>query len=350
MKYASLIERTTTEQISPVYVIAEAGVNHNGDLGLARNLIRAAAASGADAVKFQTFSAERLALRTTPKVAYQRLGDGELESHFEMLSRLELPADWYPHLEEEALRAGVELFSTPYDVESVRFLAERCVPVLKIASADIVDHALLEEAARTSRPIILSTGMATLGEIESAVRLIRDFSCEPLTLLQCTSSYPCPDDSVDLRTMATLGKAFGTLVGFSDHTVGITAAVAAVALGAQVIERHLTMDREMTGPDHRASLDPIEFTGYVTAIRSTELALGRAQKNPRPVEHEMARVSRKSLVAARRLALGTTIAVEDVVLRRPGTGLYGSSLSAVIGRRLRRALESGEILKWSDLE
>lgn len=330
-------------------VIAEVGVNHNGDLGLARELVDAAVDTGADAVKFQTFEADRLAAAHTPKVEYQLRTTGAGESHVEMLRKLQLDRADHEAIATHARSAGLLLVSTPYDVGSAAFLVELGVDALKTASVDIVDLPLHRYLAASGLPVIVATGTATLGEVETALDAY-EAPTQQVSLLHCVSAYPCPDESLNLRSIPTLRSAFGTRVGWSDHSLGTTSAVLARALGATVFERHLTLDRSLPGPDHAASSTPDEFADYVGAIRRAEIQLGSTRKRPQPEEREMAAVSRKSLVYARDLTRGAVLGDDDVTTRRPGTGIPPTAIDVVLGLRLTRSVREGGAVAWGDLE
>ena len=334
----------------PCFVIAEAGVNHNGDLDLARRLVDAAAAAGADAVKFQTFSADRLATAAAPQADYQRRNTGIEESQRAMLRRLELPAAAHRELMARCRERGILFLSSPFDEDSADFLEELGVPAFKIPSGELTNAPFLAHVARKGRPLIVSTGMATLEEVRAAVEVLRRAGDPPLALLHCVSSYPAAPADVNLRAMATLREAFATPVGFSDHTAGTEIALAAVALGASILEKHLTLDRTLPGPDHRASLQPDEWTAMVAALRRIEAALGDGRKRPAPSEEDAARVARKSLVAACDLPAGGVLRREHLAVRRPGTGLPPGRLESVLGRRLRRPLAAGAVLTEDVLE
>jgi N,N'-diacetyllegionaminate synthase len=329
----------------PVFVIAEAGVNHNGDPKLARALIDLAVASGADAVKFQTFHAERLAIAAAPKAGYQLETTGDAESQVEMLRRLELSADAHRDLYAYCRDKEIIFLSTPFDEESVDLLDELGVPAFKISSGDLTNSPLLEYVASKRKPVILSTGMSELSEVIEAVSVLDSAGCDNPVLLHCVSNYPAAVADVNLRAMQTMRAAFDLNVGFSDHTEGIDIALAAVALGACVIEKHFTLDRGLPGPDHRASLEGEELRQLVRSIRRVETALGTGRKVPAPSEIETARVARRSLVAARDIPAGVTLKREMVVLRRPGTGFPPAALHIVIGRMTTRQIAKGAILE-----
>jgi N-acetylneuraminate synthase len=334
---------------APCFVIAEAGVNHNGDLDLARQLIDEAAGAGADAVKFQTFKANRLVTPEAPKAAYQAVNDPTKESQFEMLRRLELPDTWYPDLMARCASAGVVFLSTPFEEDSADQLARLGMAVFKLPSGELTNLPFLSHVARLGRPMIVSTGMAVLSEVEAALGAIRSAGDPPVVLLHCVSRYPTPIDEANVRAMVTLADAFGVPVGYSDHTDGIEAPLAAVALGAVVIEKHLTVDRGLPGPDHRASLEPAELADMVRRLRLVERSLGTGDKVPSAEERETAAVARKSLVLTRALPQGHRLTGEDLAIRRPGTGLPPSAFPIVVGRVLVRALPADAVLSPDDL-
>lgn len=329
---------------APCYVIAEAGVNHNGDMGLARELVDVAAEIGADAVKFQSFSAKRLATATAPKAAYQKRTTGAGESQLEMLQRLELSEAGHRELLSHCEGRGVTFLSSPFDEPSADLLSGLGVPALKVPSGELTNLPFLRHAARTGLPLIVSTGMATLAEVEAAVDAVAEGGDPGLVLLHCVSNYPADPADVNLRAMDTLAAAFGVPVGYSDHTEGAAVSLAAVARGACVIEKHFTLDRSLPGPDHQASLEPDELAALVREIRTVERALGDGRKKPTAAEADTARVARKSLVAARDLAAGAVLASADLAVSRPGTGLAPAMREAVVGRTLRSALEAGDVV------
>lgn len=335
---------------APIFIVAEAGVNHNGDLELARRLVDAAAAASADAVKFQTFRTETLVSRAAPKAAYQRETTGAGEGQGDMLRRLELGAEEHGLLVQHCAKRGILFFSAPFDEGSADLLETLGVALFKIPSGEITNLPLLRHVAAKRRPIILSTGMSTLEEVERAVVAIREAGNPGLGLLHCLSAYPAPVAEVNLRAMDTLRERFGCPVGFSDHTLGIEIALAAAARGATIIEKHLTLDKSLPGPDHRASLDPGEFAGLVRCVRSVEAALGDGRKRPMPSEVETAAVARKSLVATRAIKAGEVLTREAVAIKRPGTGISPAELERALGRRVRRALAPDDVIGWEALD
>jgi N,N'-diacetyllegionaminate synthase len=328
----------------PVFMIAEAGVNHNGDLKMARALIDVAAEAGADAVKFQTFRADLLTTPDAPKAEYQLQTTGAAESQLEMLRGLELSAEAHRELQSYCHERGVIFLSTPFDEAAVDLLDELGVPAFKISSGDLTNSPLLEYVASKGKPVILSTGMSELSELIEAVSILNTGGCENPVLLHCVSNYPADASEVNLRAMQTMRSAFDVPVGFSDHTEGIDVALAAVALGACVIEKHFTLDRTLPGPDHRASLEPAELASLVRSIRRVESALGNGRKVPAASEIETAKVARRSLVAARDIPAGATLERDMVVMRRPGTGLSPAVIDALVDRRAVREIAAGTIL------
>jgi N-acetylneuraminate synthase len=328
-------------------VIAEAGVNHNGDLALARRLVEAAAAAGADAVKFQTFSAADLASADAPKAAYQCENDGA-GSQRQMLERLELSPEQHRALVDHCRQCGIAFLSTAFGVRELELLLELGIGAIKVPSGEVTHRPLLEAmaaaAAARRLPVYLSTGMCSLGEVEDALQVFLDAGMPraQVTLLHCLSAYPAPEDQLNLRALTTLAAAFGCPVGYSDHTLGLTAPVAAVALGAVVIEKHLTLDANLPGPDHRASLEPQPFAAMVAAIRSCERMLGDGIKQPQPVEANTRQVARRSVRAARALQAGQILTAADLICQRPADGLSPMRIPQLLGRAASRAYHAGE--------
>jgi N,N'-diacetyllegionaminate synthase len=331
------------------FIIAEAGVNHNGSIDLALQLIDAAHASGADAVKFQTFRADLLATHSAPKAAYQKRKTATTESQFDMLKLLELDAKAHRRLIDHCRKIGIQFLSSPFDLQSADLLATMGLPLFKVPSGEITNFPFLRHVARKGLPLIVSTGMSTLGEVEEAVNVLQAEGVTQLTLLHCVTEYPAPYAEVNLRAMQTLKSAFGLPVGYSDHTPGIEIAVAAVAMGAVVIEKHFTLDRSLPGPDHAASLEPVELQQMIAAIRRVEAALGTGIKAPAPCELPNLPVARKSVVATRSLAAGHRLAARDLAIKRPGTGLAPKFLPALIGHSLRTAVVKDEVMTWKHL-
>ena len=327
-------------------MIAEVGANHNRDLALALQLIDVAADAGADAVKFQTYSGDRIYSAKAPPFEYlKRISD---KPPAELLEEISLPRAWQPELAAYASEKGIDFFSSPFDHEAVDELAALGVPALKIASFEIVDLPLIEKAASTGIPLIISTGMATLGEIEDALDAARRGGATQIGLMQCTSVYPAPVKRVNLRAMDTMREAFGVPVGLSDHTEGINVAIAAAARGAAFIEKHFTLDRTMQGPDHPFAIEPDELRAMVTGIREAESALGDGRKSgPSPEEAgEMFRNARRSLIVVGDHDAGTVLTREMIAVKRPGFGIAPKHLDLIVGRTLRRTVEDDEVLTW----
>jgi len=333
-----------------VCVIAEAGVNHNGDSELAVRLIDVAADAGADCVKFQTFSADRMATADAPKADYQQATTDSAESQRDMLRRLELPRDAYPALVARCAERGIEFLSTPFDEECADFLLTLGVRRFKVPSGELINLPFLAYLARLGKPLILSTGMADMDEVAAAVETVRGAGNRDITLLQCVTDYPAEPADANLRAMATMAQAFDVPTGYSDHTPGIEVALAAAALGARVIEKHFTLDRSLPGPDHAASLEPDELRAMVRGIRIVERALGDGRKAARAGEMANRDAVRKSLIAARDLSAGARIEDGDVVTQRPGTGLAPAMRDSVIGRRLVRDIAAGTPLQQDMLD
>jgi N-acetylneuraminate synthase len=351
-----------------VYIIAEAGVNHNGNKDLALSLIDGAAEAGADAVKFQTFKASKWASPLVEKATYQKANTGLDESQLEMLSKLELPEDWHFELQEHAQKRGIEFLSTAFDEISLQFLQALNLPCYKVPSGELTNTPLLWHFAKTGKPLIISTGMATLAEVEEALAIVThalqsaEEPCgmdevwqmwshlearEPLkhyvTLLHCTSQYPTPWHEVNLKAMDTLYAAFGLDVGYSDHTEGTVIPIAAVARGAKVIEKHFTLDKTLPGPDHKASIEVAELKKLVKDIRALEIALGNGIKAPQPCEWDTRRVARQSIVAATCLPQGKVIERKDLTTARTGGGLSPNLIWELVGSISKRAYKPGDV-------
>ena len=329
-----------------VLIIAEAGVNHNGDIELAKKLVDAAADSGADLVKFQTFNAERLATHDAPKADYQSRTTEEVQSQFTMLRQLELSEEMHETLVAYCQNRDIGFFSTGFDIESLNFLASLGTERFKIPSGEITNLPYLRHVGGFGKPLILSTGMASLGEIESAMAVLETVGTPraEITVLHCNTEYPTPMQDVNLRAMCSIRDAFGVAVGYSDHTMGIEVPIAAVTLGATVIEKHLTLDRNLAGPDHSASLEPDEFAGMVRAIRNIEQAMGDGVKRPSPSEVKNKSIARKSLVAAKSIRAGEQFTAENVTAKRPGSGISPMLWNEVIGRVAARDFAVDELI------
>lgn len=334
-----------------VFVIAEAGVNHNGDLKLAFALCDAAKQAGADAVKFQTFRAADLVVPGAPTAAYQERQTGDLDQ-YAMLQRLELTPDQHRQIQTHCQQIGIEFFSTPFSVDAVDMLVGLGVKRLKLSSGELTHRALVEHAAATQLPLLMSTGMGTMAEINEALAWAKAARghLREVVVFHCTSSYPASDDSLNLRALQSMAADLGVTLGYSDHSLGIEAPLAAVALGAAVIEKHLTLDQTLPGPDHSASLEPAEFARMVQGIRRVRAMLGDGIKAPRPDELETAKVARRSVVAAVDIDAGAVLTAAMLACRRPATGIAPRELQGLFGRRARQRLAAGSVLQWSDVE
>jgi N-acetylneuraminate synthase len=337
--------------MEPVFVIAEAGVNHNGELATALALCDAARAAGADAVKFQTFRAEDLVVPGAPTAEYQRRQTGE-QDQFGMLRKLELSPEQHERIRDHCARVGIEFFSTPFSLEAVDLLVQLGVRRIKLPSGELTHRALVMHACATGLPVLISTGMATMDEVREALAWAREArgSLAGVTVLHCTSAYPAPDEALNLRAIVTMRAALGLAIGYSDHSTGIEAALAAVSLGATVIEKHLTLDRTLPGPDQAASLEPAEFGAMVRGIRRIGAMLGDGIKAPRPQEQDAARVARRSIVANVDIPAGSALQPDMLACRRPATGIAPREWDQVVGRTARSAIAAGSVLQWDQLE
>lgn len=336
---------------SPCYVIAEAGSNHNRDLATALRLIEVAAEAGADAVKFQTYTAAGLYSRHTPEMRYLKEQGlvGDRESVWELIKRVEMPWEWHGDLARHAAEVGVTFLSTPFDESAVDLLEEVGVPAYKLASYEVNHLPLIERAARTGKPLLISTGMASLGDIERALDAAAAAGARDLLVMHCAVNYPPRFENLNLRAIGTLRDAFQIPVGWSDHTMGHTADVVAVALGACAIEKHFTLSRDHPGPDHPFALEPRELRDMVTAIRDAEASLGSTVKRVTDAEADLYRLGRRSLVAARALAAGAEIRRDDIAVKRPGFGIAVDALDQVVGRHVAHDVEEDQVLQWDDL-
>ena len=333
----------------PCFIIAEAGVNHNGNRQTAHDLIDAAASAGADAVKFQTWITERICARGAKKAAYQDVQCPEEADQFTMLKKLELPYEWHPDLQRHARDKGVAFLSTPDEIQSARFLCELGVPVIKIGSAELTNHLYLRQLASLGKPLILSTGMGTLDEIKAAVGVIHSVAQVPVALLHCISAYPAPEEEMNLRCLATLRQAFNTPVGLSDHTMGSVAAVVAVGAGMDILEKHLTLDKRAAGPDHSASADATEFAELVRTVRKAEGMLGDGVKKLAGSEVGTRAAVRRTLFYSRDLASGHALRLEDVEALRSGlSGLGPEDALSLERQRLRRSVNVGNPVSRAD--
>lgn len=328
-------------------IIAEAGVNHNGDINLAKKLIAAAAAAGADLVKFQTFTAKNLVSASAPKAEYQKKTTESNESQLEMIQKLELSREDHTVLIEACRVNGIGFFSTAFDFQSFDLLMELgCLAQIKIPSGELTNLPLLRYVSRFGKPLMLSTGMANLGEIEAAIEAVEAAGTPRslITVLHCTTEYPTPMEDVNLRAMVAMKRAFGVNTGYSDHTQGIEVPIAAVALGATIIEKHFTLDRNLPGPDHKASLEPHELKAMVEGIRNVERALGDGVKRPSPSELKNKPIARKSLVATKPITAGEAFSAENIGAKRPGTGLSPMLWDEIVGRTASKDFAVDELI------
>lgn len=331
-----------------VFIIAEAGVNHNGDIMLARKLVDAAKNACCDAVKFQSFKADRLVTKTAARAQYQIENTNSSESQYEMLKRLELSYDDHVELMSYCKRSNIVFISTPFDEESADMLDNLGMTLFKVSSGDITDKYFLKHIARKQKPVILSTGMSTMEEIEEALEWIYEEGNRNITLLHCTSCYPTAFEDANLDSIKTLRHAFNVKVGFSDHTPGIEAPVAAVALGAEVIEKHITLDRNMNGPDHKASLEPYELSKMVGYIRNIEKALGNGLKCPVQKELHIREAARKYIVTSREIYKGQIISADMLCAKRTGGGIEPGEIDSIAGCKATRNLAEGHVLQAGD--
>lgn len=330
-----------------VYVIAEAGDNHNGSFELALKLVDAAKAAGADCVKFQTFRTEEVISTRAEKAEYQKAATGAGESQYEMVKKLELSFDQFQQIKAYCDTLGIRFLSTPFDIPSVRFLREMDISFWKIPSGEITNLPYLLEIARTKKPVVMSTGMCEMEEIQAALDVLRENGTPKITLLHCNTEYPTPFEDANLRAMRTLRERFGVEVGYSDHTLGIESSIAAVALGASIIEKHFTLDKTMEGPDHQASLEPDELKALVAGVRHVEAALGDGVKRPSPSEQKNIEIARKSIVARRAIRKGEPLTEENLAVKRPGSGISPMRWFEVLGTRAVRDFQADELIDLS---
>ncbi|WP_280174036.1 N-acetylneuraminate synthase [Gracilibacillus kekensis] len=331
---------------SPTYIIAEVGVNHNGDMNIAKKMIDVAVESGADAVKFQTFKAKSLVSSSANLAEYQKKNMGEHESQYNMLKKLELTEQDFIILKEYCEDKGIEFLSTPFDIDSALFLERIGVHAFKVGSGDLTNHPFLKGLANLNIPIILSSGMANLGEIEEALNILKD---SEVLLLHCTSDYPAPYEDVNLKVINTMKHSFGNIVGYSDHTDGSEISIGAVALGAKLIEKHFTLDRNMEGPDHKASITPKEFKEMVNSIRNLEKALGDGIKRCMPSEADTKEVARKSIVAKSAITKGTILNEDILTVKRPGNGIEPKFFELIQGKEIKKDVQADQVIKWDDI-
>lgn len=328
-----------------IYIIAEAGVNHNGKLDLALKLCDAAKDAGVDAVKFQTWKTENIVTASARQAAYQTANTGKEESQYDMLKNLELSYDHFRCIQDYCKKIGIDFLSTPDEEESLQFLVSLGLPFIKVGSGEVTNIPYLRKIGACKKPVILSTGMSTLAQVANAYDTLLKAGAAEVSLLHCTTNYPCPMDEVNLQAMVTLRNAFKCKVGYSDHTMGTEIPVAAAALGAEIIEKHFTLDRTMDGPDHKASLEPAELRLMVQQIRNIEAALGDGIKKPNKSEAENAKVVQKSILAKHSIKKGETLTEENLTVKRAGAGIPSSLWDAVVGCRAIKDYDIDEPIK-----
>ena len=340
------VQSMSVEVDNPCVVIAEAGVNHNGDINLAKRLVSIAAESGADYVKFQTFQASELVTKTASKARYQEVEDSQ-ESQFEMLKSLELSKEQHEKLYAQCEKEGIKFLSTGFDVDSIDMLVALGIELIKIPSGEITNYSYLQHIGGLGKPLILSTGMANLAEIEEALDLLVASGSDrnKITILHCTTNYPAEVSEVNLRAMLTIQEKFQCAVGYSDHTLGSEISLGAIALGASVIEKHFTLDKNLPGPDHKASLSPNELKDFVSRIRTLEIALGSFIKGPTESEKDNMKVARRSIVASQPIAQGETFTSLNLAAKRPGTGTSPMKIPFLLGRQATRSYEPDEFVE-----
>jgi N,N'-diacetyllegionaminate synthase len=332
------------------FVIAEAGVNHNGDLERAFDLIKLAKQCGADCIKFQTFKAKEIVTLKAPKAPYQLEVTDKKESQYEMLKKLELSVDQFREIKAKCQKVGILFLSTPYNFNDVDVLEALQVEAYKIASAQLTEHAFLEYVAKKHKPVILSTGMGTMKEVGEAVNVISSSGNDQIVILQCTTNYPSATEDANIHAMLAMQDAFNVLVGYSDHTENPYAVLSSVALGAVVVEKHFTQNRSLPGPDHSSSIEPIEFAELVNGIRNIESSLGSREKIPTPAERKNISAMRRSIVALSKLEVGTIIQQKHLAFKRPATGLSPKKLNEIIGKQIAKEVEADTPINEEDIK
>lgn len=328
-----------------VFIIAEAGVNHNGSLEIAKKLIDSAVDAGADAVKFQTFKTENIVCKNAGKAEYQKNTTDAAENQFDMLKKLELTEEMHEEIMQYCEKSGIQFLSTPFDLDSIDYLEGLGITMMKVPSGEITNYPYLKKIGQTKKPVIISTGMSELEEVEAAIKVLRDNGSEEITVLHCNTEYPTPYKDVNLKAILSLKEKLNLKVGYSDHTLGIEIPIAAVAIGAEVVEKHFTLDKKMEGPDHKASLEPHELKAMVQAIRNVEHALGTGVKIPSPSEKKNITVARKSIVAKQKIAKGEVFTEENLTTKRPGNGVSPMCWNEVIGKLANREYEIDELIE-----
>lgn len=336
---------------SPIFLVAEAGVNHNGKLNLAKKMIDIAIEAKVDAIKFQTFSTEKLLLKTTPKIKYQKENEEDQENFYDMLKKYELTIEDFKILKNYCKEMGLIFLSTPFDEISVKWLEDLNISVFKIGSGDMNNFPLLKLICSKKKPIFLSTGMATLEEVIESVNFIKSNNIEDIVIFQCTTNYPANYEEINLNVIDTYRKVFpNNIIGFSDHSLGFEASIGAAAKGVKVIEKHFTINKEMDGPDHKASLNPRELKEWVKHIRNLEKSLGDNKKFPSKNEQEIAKIARKSIVTIRDIKKGDVLTAQNIDIKRPGTGIPPKFFEEIIGKKVKDDITKDSVLCWDDLE
>ena len=331
--------------MSKVFIIAEAGVNHNGSIEIAKKLIDRAVAAGVDAVKFQTFKTENIVCKQAHKAEYQKNTTNAKESQFDMLKKLELTSQMHEELLQYCKEKDIQFLSTPFDIESIDYLDKLGISIMKVPSGEINNYPYLKKIGETRKPVILSTGMSELEEVEEAVKVLYENGSTDIIILHCNTEYPTPFEDVNLRAMINLKEKFNVKVGYSDHTAGIEIPIAAVAIGASVIEKHFTLDKNMEGPDHKASLEPEELKAMVQAIRNIEKALGTGIKKPSSSEIKNIAIARKSIVAKKRISKGEIFTENNLTTKRPGNGISPMKWNEIIGTKSGKEYEIDELIE-----
>lgn len=333
-----------------VYIIAEAGVNHNGDINLAKKLVDIAKKAGCDCVKFQTFSADKIVTKKAKKAEYQVENTKNNDSQYEMLKKLELSYEEFKELKDYCDEINIDFLSTPFDEDAADLLEDIGVSAYKIPSGEITNKPLLQYVARKNKKMLVSTGMCTLEEVRKAIGWIEEVGNKDIVLFHCTSNYPAPFESVNMEAMLTIGAEFDYPIGYSDHTKGIEISLMSVAYGATVVEKHFTYDKNADGPDHKASLEPDELSCMVEAIRHIEVAKGNGEKKPTQSEMSTREVARKSLVWSRDMSVGDVVKREDLCCKRPGTGIQPEDLEKIVGCKIMKACNEDGLVCWSDVD
>lgn len=345
------IQNKTIGKNSPIFLIAEAGVNHNGKLKLAKKLIDLAAEANVDAIKFQSYITENVFIKKAPKAKYQIDFEKNEETFFEMVKKYEFNKEDFRIIQDHCKKKGIIFLSTPYDNTSVEWLEELNVPAYKIGSGDMNNFPLLKLICSKKKPIILSTGMATLEEVKETVEFLKVNNIHDVVILQCTTNYPSQYSEINLNVIETYTQEFPNyIIGFSDHSLGIIASIGAAAKGVKLIEKHFTLDKNMEGPDHKASLSPQELFEWVQKIRTLEKCLGSYSKKPSEVEEEISKIARKSIVSLKTLNVGDTIKKEDIGIKRPGIGIPPRFFTEIIGKKVKNIIQKDSVILWEDIE